>query len=83
MRVLDRGSELTGIVTFALPYPDSVQATAQLRTHGVTVTPVGPATNPDEYAEVGETCILRASPHVYNTPDDLAVLCSALDDLLR
>ena len=73
---------LTGIVTFSLTYPDAVQATAELRTSGVTVTPVGPLTNPDEYRQVGETCVLRASPHVYNTPDDLAALVTAVGDLV-
>lgn len=78
VRVLDRGTERTGIVVFAIPGDNAFAAATELRKNGITVTPVGPLTNPDDYQATGATCVLRASPHIYNDDADLARLASAL-----
>jgi len=45
VRVLDRGRERTGIVVFSVPGDNAVAAVTELRTNGITVTPVGHLTN--------------------------------------
>ena len=80
VRVLDRGRERTGIVVFAVPGDNALVEASKLRTKGITVTPVVNLTNPSDYLSTGATCILRASPHVYNSEPDLARLVAALGD---
>ena len=79
VRVVDRGQTTSGIVTFALPDPtDPIAIVRELRSDGITVTALGPATNPKDFATFDANCVLRASPHVYNTAADNSQLCSGL-----
>ncbi len=78
VRVLDRGTQQSGIVVFACPGDDAIAKAWQLQRLGITLTAVTASTNPAEYDDYGSHCVLRASPHIYNTSDDLARLVSAL-----
>lgn len=81
VRVVDAGTHKTGIVVFSVPCDDGRDGPAEvarLRAQGITVVAVGPAVNPAHVATYGPGIILRASPHIYNTPADLSALCSAL-----
>ncbi|HAM21313.1 MAG TPA: aminotransferase [Actinobacteria bacterium] len=78
VRVLDRGAEQSGIVVFSCPGDDSWDAARELRAKAVTVTAVTRPTNPPDVDRYGASCVLRASPHVFNTDEDLAALVAAL-----
>jgi selenocysteine lyase/cysteine desulfurase len=78
VRVLDRGSQKSGIVVFSCPGADSWSAVRELRAHGVTVTAITRPTNPPDVDSYESSCVLRASPHIFNTEDDLAALVNAL-----
>lgn len=95
VRVLDRGTAKTGIVVFTCPGTDALARAWEFQRQGVTVTPVSAGTNPGDYAtytSAGSTtsasnestatpyCVLRASPHVYNTEADLARLVALVAD---
>jgi len=80
VRVLDAGSQRTGIVVFACHGNDSATLVRDLREMGVTVTAVRAATNPDVFAAYESEVVLRASVHIYNTEEDLAAL---VDGLIR
>lgn len=82
VRVHDRGAEQSAIVVFSCPLADSWEAVRSLRARGVIVTAVTPATNPPDVDAYGATCVLRASPHIYNTEDDLDQLVGAVGDLI-
>lgn len=81
VRSVDRGTVRSGIVVFALPEGDPIEMAAALRGRGVTVTPIGSATNPVDIARFDSSCALRASPHIYNTKADIDALCTAVADL--
>lgn len=78
VRVLDRGAEQSGIVVFSCPGDNSWDAVRELRAKTVTVTAVTRPTNPPDVDKYGASCVLRASPHVFNTDEDLAALVAAL-----
>ncbi len=80
VRVVDRGTAQSGIVAFAIPGDNAFTAASRLRERGITLTPVTALTNPSDYASTDATCILRASPHIYNDKDDLNSLVAALTD---
>lgn len=82
VRVLDRGTTRSGIVTFNVPGTDAMEVAARLRRdHRITLSPLSPNTNPIDYARSGATCALRASAHVYNTEAELATLVAAIETL--
>lgn len=81
--IVDRGTTKSGIVVFSLPLSSPPTTIAQLlRRQGITVTPIGPATNPTDVSRNPSPCTLRASPHIYNNEDDLAALVTAVRELL-
>lgn len=81
--VHDRGSTRGGIVTFTIAGLDGPEACTALRSRGITVVPSERQTNPDDFDAHGITSMLRASPHVYTTPDELRLLTEAVADLTR
>lgn len=78
VRVLDRGTVQSGIVTFSVPGNDATERALQLRDLGIAVTPVLTSVNPTDVARMDAPCILRASPHVYNTESELDQLVDAV-----
>ena len=81
VRVLDVGTEKTGIVVFATSDEDAGTRAAELRSQGITVVPVSRPTNPNDYDSYQSACVLRASPHIYNTEADLQALARALSSV--
>ncbi|MGV1036633.1 MAG: aminotransferase class V-fold PLP-dependent enzyme [Candidatus Nanopelagicales bacterium] len=81
VRVLDAGTQRSGIVVFACHGNDSTTLVRGLRDMGVTVTAVRAATNPDVFAAYESEVVLRASVHIYNTEQDLAALVEGLTKL--
>ncbi len=78
VRVLDRGAEKSGIVVFSCPGIDDWTTVRTLRSKGIIVTAVTRPTNPVHVDSYASACVLRASPHIYNTEADLERLVSAL-----
>lgn len=78
IRVVDRGSNKSAIVAFACPGDDPWAVVRRLRAKGIIVTAVTAATNPPDVASYNSHCVLRASPHYYNTPADIETLATAL-----
>ncbi len=81
VNVLDRGKQLCGIVTFTVDGHDPVVVKDALIGAGVNVS--GGALSAWQVEEGAElTPIVRASPHYYNTNDELDRLVDVLSDLI-
>lgn len=78
VHVLDRGALRSAIVVFAVPGEDPWQRVRELRELGVIVTAITAATNPVDVQRYNSPCVLRASPHYYNTIADLETLAEHL-----
>ncbi|MFA7267317.1 MAG: aminotransferase class V-fold PLP-dependent enzyme [Candidatus Nanopelagicales bacterium] len=78
VEVHDRGAQQSAIVVFSCPGSDSWEAVRDLRRRGVIVTAITEPTNPRDVATYNSPCVLRASPHYYNTHPDLTALTTAL-----
>ena len=78
VRVLDRGAEKSGIVVFSCPGDDAWEEVRRLRSQGVITTAITRPTNPRDIDSYASRCVLRASPHVFNTEDDLSALVTAI-----
>lgn len=77
-RVLDRGTQRSGIVTVQhhrLPAASGVSALARA---GVNAWEVGSPSNP---RDLGERSVLRLSPHAFNTQEELDRALTVLDEL--
>ena len=61
-----------------LPRRGLLVSCPRMRAHGVTVTAITRPTNPPDVDSYESSCVLRASPHIFNTDDDLAALVAAL-----
>ncbi|MEY9938235.1 cysteine desulfurase/selenocysteine lyase [Streptacidiphilus sp. MAP5-3] len=72
--VLDRGERPCGIVAFTVAGHDSADLSRALRKVGVNVSATRPDTAPWDHP----VAAVRASPHYYNTEDELDRLCSAI-----
>lgn len=81
VRVLDAGTQQSGIVVFACVGKDSTPLVRGLRDMRVTVTAVRAATNPGAFAGYESEVVLRASVHIYNVEQDLDALVDGLTRL--
>lgn len=77
-RVLDRGAHRSGIVTLRHEHVPAGRAVEELRRADVNGWEIGPTMNP---RELGQTSVLRLSPHAYNTPDELDRALDVLSDI--
>lgn len=78
VRVHDRGAQQSAIGVFSCPGSDSWEKVRELRRNNVIVTAITEPTNPRDVATYNSVCVLRASPHYYNTESDLSALTTAL-----
>lgn len=82
VEVLDRGRRLCGIVTFTVAGHDSLAVKAALGAAGVNVS--GGALSAWQVDHDGTPpSIVRASPHYYNTDDEIARLVEVVSELRR
>lgn len=81
-RVLDRGSELCGIVTAHLAGWDPGALVRELRGHGINTSATYRHYAVLDFNAKGVGGALRASPHYYNTEDEVDALVSALGELV-
>ena len=82
MAVHDGGSQRCGIVTFTVADHDPADVAAAARAVGVNVSVTD---QPAARLDLGgdrPTRVVRASPHYYNTSDELARLTGAVTGLV-
>lgn len=71
VRVRDRGSVKSGIVTITVPAPGAPQMVRALRERGINTSLSTPDYAPDEFARQGIESMVRLSPHAYTTDDEI------------
>ena len=76
--VLDRGAELSAIVTFALSGEAPAETAARLRALGINVSVSQVASARFDLEGRGIGALVRASPHAYNTEDEIDRLLELL-----
>jgi selenocysteine lyase/cysteine desulfurase len=81
-RVLDRGPELSAIVTAAFDQRDSSEIKLALRSRGINTSSPLREDAVIDMDEKGAASALRVSPHYYNTREEIDTLISALEQIL-
>jgi selenocysteine lyase/cysteine desulfurase len=71
IEVLDRGVEKSGIITFRHEQVDSAAIVAGLKELGISVSLGTPEYSQVDYLAHGVTSMVRVSPHIYNTLEEL------------
>jgi selenocysteine lyase/cysteine desulfurase len=83
VRVLDRGTELCGIVSVAVEGRDPARLVAALRERRINTSAQIREYAVIDYDEKGVASSLRLSPHYYNTEEEIDHAVSTLGELLR
>jgi cysteine desulfurase/selenocysteine lyase len=81
--ILDLGIKHSGLVSFSLDGITAAKLRQLLQTEGLEVALSGIAFTPLDMTARGLTDVVRASPHLYTTPDDLSRLVSAVEKISR
>ena len=76
--VRDRGSDLSGIVSFTLAGHDAASVHEQLSAAGVTAAVSGAGSTRLDMGARGLDAVVRLSPHYFNSPDDLVRAAEAV-----
>jgi selenocysteine lyase/cysteine desulfurase len=79
--VLDRGPELGGLVTFTIADSDPVFIVGELLKQRINVVPSYRAFGVIDFDEKGVKWAIRASPHYYNTAEELDSFVGAITEL--
>jgi selenocysteine lyase/cysteine desulfurase len=82
VRVLDRGPELGGLVTFTVRGATPEQIVAELSKRKINVVPSYRGFAVIDFDEKGVQWAIRASPHYYNTEDEMETFLSAVKELI-
>jgi selenocysteine lyase/cysteine desulfurase len=82
VRLLDRGTELCGIVSVATANHDPAALVSTLRTRGINSSAQIREYAVIDYDDKRVTSSLRLSPHYYNTEEEIDLAVSALRELL-
>jgi selenocysteine lyase/cysteine desulfurase len=83
MRSLDHGARLCAIAAFTCEGHDAAQLMVDLRARGINTTAQSRGDAVIDLDRAGAQTLLRISPHYFNTEEEIAMLESALRDLLR
>jgi selenocysteine lyase/cysteine desulfurase len=83
VRVLDRGSELCGIVSVAIEGRDPGELVTALRARGINTSAQQREYALLDYDDKRVTASLRISPHYYNTEEEIDQALSAIRELLQ
>jgi selenocysteine lyase/cysteine desulfurase len=83
VRVLDRGSELCGIVSAAIEARDPGELVTALRARGINTSAQRREYALLDYDDKRITASLRISPHYYNTEEEIDQTLSAIRELLQ
>jgi selenocysteine lyase/cysteine desulfurase len=82
LRVLDRGPELGGLVTFTIEGSDPVYLTQQLLSRKINVVPSYRKFAVMDFDEKDAAWAIRASPHYYNTIEEIDSFVDAVKQLI-
>ena len=82
VRVLDRGPELGGLVTFTVKGAQPQHLVAELSKRKINVVPSYRNFAVIDFDEKGVEWALRASPHYYNTSEEIREFLAALKDII-
>jgi selenocysteine lyase/cysteine desulfurase len=82
VRLLDRGSELCGIVSVAIAGHDPATLVSALRSRGINTSAQIREYAVIDYDEKQVAASLRISPHYYNTEEEIDLALSAIRELL-
>ena len=82
VRVLDRGPELSGIVSVSIAGHDPRELQAALRERRINTTAQTRVSAVIDYEDKGVGASLRLSPHYYNTEEELDHAVSVIRELL-
>jgi selenocysteine lyase/cysteine desulfurase len=74
----DRGSDLSGNVSFTLAGLDAASVQEQLYAAGVTAAVSGAGSTRLDMATRGLDAVVRLSPHYFNSPEDLVRAATAV-----
>lgn len=80
--VRDRGSVKSGIVTITVPAPGAAQVVRLLRERGINSSLSTPDYAPDEFARFDIESMVRLSPHVYNTDEEIDLAIATITSLI-
>lgn len=83
IRVLDRGPELGGLVTFTVGNSNPVALVNELLKRKINVVPSYREFGVFDFDEKGVTWAIRASPHYYNTLDELDIFIDSIEEILK
>ncbi|WP_276483613.1 aminotransferase class V-fold PLP-dependent enzyme [Paraflavitalea pollutisoli] len=83
VRVLERGAELGGLVTFHLEGGDPVQIVQALAARKINVVPSYRAFAVLDFDDKGVQWAVRASPHYYNTVEEVGAFLAAVEAIAR
>jgi selenocysteine lyase/cysteine desulfurase len=81
--VLDRGSELCGIVSAAIDGRDPGELVSELRARGINTSAQQREYAPLDFDDKRITASLRISPHYYNTEEEIDQALLAIRELLQ
>jgi len=82
VRILDKGPELAGLVTFTVRGSDPVLMVNELLKRNINVVPSYRAFGVIDFDEKGVKWAVRASPHYYNTLDELQYFIDSLKEIV-
>lgn len=82
VRVLDRGPEVGGLVTFTVEGSDPVYLTQQLLKRRINVVPSYRNFAVIDFDEKKAAWAIRASPHYYNTEEEIAQFIDAVREII-
>lgn len=83
VRVLDRGPELAGLVTFTVEGGDPVAIMDGLRSRKINVVPSYREFAVIDFGEKKVDWAIRASPHYFNTEEEIGALIHTVDEIIR
>ena len=83
VRVLDRGPEIGGLVTFHVNGSDPIYLTEQLLQRKINVVPSYRKFAVIDFGEKQVEWAIRASPHYYNTVDEINRFVDAVKEITR
>jgi cysteine desulfurase/selenocysteine lyase len=81
--VTDFGSDLCGIVTFIADTMPAAEISTALRRRGINTSSPGTSTSRWMFETMGVDSIVRASPHYYNTEEEVDHFVGTLGRILR
>lgn len=82
VRVLDKGPEVCGLVTFHIEGSDPKYIVNELLKRKINVVPSYRAFGIIDFDEKGVECAVRASPHYYNTNEEIDIFIQSIKEIL-